>query len=119
MAITNYERVGKALEPLRDGLRPFVAWELEAWHGKYWITTVTAVVAKRARLAGRRRRAADGCGGPAAHDVGPVERGLQITLGFSERSLVSELRDVRNRWAHQEPFSTDDAYRASIGRPAC
>ncbi|NMC03046.1 MAG: ATP-binding protein, partial [Chloroflexi bacterium] len=34
------------------------------------------------------------------------------TLGFSERSLVSELREVRNRWAHQEPFTTDDAYRA-------
>ena len=34
------------------------------------------------------------------------------TLGYAERSLVSELRDVRNRWAHQEPFSTDDAYRA-------
>ena len=26
--------------------------------------------------------------------------------------LVNELRDVRNRWAHQEPFSGDDADRA-------
>src|SRR5207248_8801414 len=34
------------------------------------------------------------------------------TLGQADRSLVSELRDARNRWAHQEPFSTDDAYRA-------
>src|SRR5919202_1921687 len=34
------------------------------------------------------------------------------TLGQAERSLVSELRDVRNRWAHQEPFSSDDADRA-------
>src|SRR5690606_17419758 len=36
----------------------------------------------------------------------------------TERTLVSELRDVRNRWAHQQPFSTDDAYRAldSAGR---
>jgi hypothetical protein len=42
MAITNHERVGKALELLRDGLRPFVARELESKHGKYWITTVTA-----------------------------------------------------------------------------
>ncbi|MCL6431552.1 MAG: DUF499 domain-containing protein [Anaerolineae bacterium] len=33
-------------------------------------------------------------------------------LGQAERSLVSELRDVRNRWAHQERFTTDDAYRA-------
>src|SRR4030067_3104513 len=34
------------------------------------------------------------------------------TLGQAERTLVSELRDVRNRWAHQNPFSSDDADRA-------
>jgi hypothetical protein len=34
------------------------------------------------------------------------------TLGQAERTLVSELRDVRNKWAHQKPFSSDDAYRA-------
>src|SRR5690606_10809846 len=34
------------------------------------------------------------------------------TLGRAERSLVSELRDVRNKWAHQEPFSSDDTDRA-------
>ena len=40
------------------------------------------------------------------------------TLGPAERSLVSELRDDRNQWAHQEAFSGDDAYRAldSAGR---
>ena len=32
-------------------------------------------------------------------------------LGQDERTLVSELRTARNRWAHQEAFSTDDAYR--------
>jgi predicted AAA+ superfamily ATPase len=39
-------------------------------------------------------------------------------LGKSERSLVNELLGVRNAWAHQEPFSSDDAYRAldSAGR---
>ena len=39
---------------------------------------------------------------------GPFEK----SLGHSERRLVSELRDIRNRWAHQEPFSSDDTYRA-------
>ncbi|MBC7077776.1 MAG: ATP-binding protein, partial [Synergistales bacterium] len=34
------------------------------------------------------------------------------TLGFAERSLVSELREWRNKWAHQQPFSSDDADRA-------
>jgi hypothetical protein len=34
------------------------------------------------------------------------------TLGRAERSLVQERRDCRNKWAHQEPFSGDDADRA-------
>src|SRR5207244_13427355 len=34
------------------------------------------------------------------------------TLGRMERNYVSELIDARNRWAHQEPLSSDDAYRA-------
>ena len=40
------------------------------------------------------------------------------TLGPAERSLLSELRDHRNKWAHQQTFSGDDAYRAldSAGR---
>jgi hypothetical protein len=40
------------------------------------------------------------------------------TLGRAGRSLVQELRDWRNKWAHQEPFSSDDTDRAldSMGR---
>jgi len=112
MAITNHERVGKALELLRDGLLPFVERELEAQHGKYWITTVTANW--RNELSYRADE-------DEPHlDVSLVLRLLweqwnetfRRTLGFAERSLISELRDQRNKWAHQEPFSTDDAYRA-------
>jgi len=40
------------------------------------------------------------------------------TLGPADRSLVSELRDLRNKWAHQQTFTSDDTYRAldSSGR---
>ncbi len=40
------------------------------------------------------------------------------TLGHAKRSLVSELRDHRNKWAQQQVFSSDDADRAldSISR---
>ena len=41
------------------------------------------------------------------------------TLGHAERSLVSELREVRNKWAHQEAFSSDDAYRALDSAAGC
>ncbi len=32
-------------------------------------------------------------------------------LDHAERSLVSELREYRNRWAHQVDFNFDDTYR--------
>jgi len=34
------------------------------------------------------------------------------SLGQRVRTHVSELRDVRNRWAHQVPFTAEDAQRA-------
>ncbi len=118
MAITNYDRVGAALGLLKDGLYPFVERELEAQHGKYWITKVTTGWANDLVW-------------PEDGDTPNLDAAALLrlmweqwndvfrnTLGHAERSLVSELRDVRNRWAHQQPFSSDDAYRAldSLGR---
>ena len=112
MAITNYERVGKSLELLRDGLRPFIERELKTKYGKYWITKSTEDW--RGDL-----NWPDGADQPDM-DVALLLRLMweqwnevfRNTLGFAERSLVSELREVRNKWAHQSAFSTDDAYRA-------
>jgi predicted AAA+ superfamily ATPase len=118
MAITNYDRVGKALELLRDGLRPFVERELRAQYGKYWISSATS---------SWRDDVSFGADGDTPNlDAAPLLRLMweqwndvfRKTLGHAERSLVSELRDVRNKWAHQEAFSSDDAYRGldSAGR---
>jgi predicted AAA+ superfamily ATPase len=112
MATTNQERVGKGLELLRDGLKPFVARELEAKHGKYWITTVTSAWQRDLEWK-------DGENGPQL-DAAVLLRMMwdqwnvvfKDTLGFSERSFVSELREVRNRWAHQTAITSDDAERA-------
>ncbi len=38
MAMTNRDRVGKALELLRDGLAPFVKREMEREYGNQWFT---------------------------------------------------------------------------------
>ena len=112
MATTNYERVGKTLELLRDGLRPFVERELSAKYGKYWITKSTE---------GWQNDLTWPEGEELPHlDAAVLLRVMweqwnevfRNTLGFAERSLVSELRDVRNKWAHQATFTTDDAYRA-------
>jgi hypothetical protein len=110
IATTNYERVGKAMDLLRQGLQPFIERECQAQHGKYWVTAVTS---------GWRNELTWRDDDTPHLDIAALlklmwEQWHEVfrkTLGFAERSLVSELRDFRNRWAHQEPFSTDDAYR--------
>lgn len=117
MAVTNHERVGKALDLLRAGLAPFVEREVKTMPKE----EARALVA---RLAADDRLVTDK---PLAQwDVAALlklmwEAWLDVfsrTLGHAERSLVSELREQRNKWAHQETFSSDDAYRAldSAGR---
>src|SRR6516162_7797655 len=116
MAVTNQERVGKAMDLLRAGLAPFVEREFKSQHQ-------TAAEAAR-RYVGDERTV--GKKSITDWDVAALlkliwEAWNEVfgrTLGRAERSLVQELRDWRNKWAHQEPFSSDDADRAldSIGR---
>jgi predicted AAA+ superfamily ATPase len=118
MAITNQERVGKAMDLLRAGLAPFVDREVQS-----------GAKAGTIRMDAVRRFADDPMLGSkpiAQWDVaGLLKLMWEIwndvfgrTLGRADRSLVSELRDVRNKWAHQTPFSSDDTDRAldSMGR---
>ena len=119
MAITNHERVGKALDLLKAGLGPFVEREIKS-----------AVESRKLDAA----HPLHGYGGDRGLGNKPIPEqdvaGLlklmwdtwhhvfREILGSAERSLVSELRGHRNQWAHQESFSSDDAYRAldSVGR---
>ena len=111
MAITNQERVGKAMDLLRDGLRPFAERELKAKHGTNWMAEVRAVLAGRQLGQSKQNALQDVAVLLAVIDKawGQV---FGAILGRAERNLVLELTDVRNRWAHQEPFSSDDADRA-------
>jgi predicted AAA+ superfamily ATPase len=110
MAITNHERVGKALELLRAGLAQFVEREFRsAYHD--------AALAEAARWLGEDRMLAGKRLGE--WDIAALLKLMweawnevfRRSLGSAERTLVSELRDWRNKWAHQQPFSSDDAYR--------
>src|SRR5258708_21417313 len=112
MAQSNRERVGKALELLSSGLRPFVEREMKAVHGDRWKDVAqNNVWADR----GQHRRAAEPL--QDVHGIFTImwdqwNDVFSKHLGRADRTLISKLRDVRNRWAHQEPFTTDDAYRA-------
>ena len=118
MAITNQERVGKALELLKAGLGPFVEREVQ-----------DKIKAGGVHMDTIRRFVDD----PHLTDK-PIEQWdvaallklmwetwndvFRTVLGRAERSLVNEIRDQRNKWAHQDSFSSDDADRTldSIAR---
>ena len=112
MATTNHERVGKALELLKAGLGPFVDREIQG-----------AVKTQRVGADALRTFVDDpqiGNRRVPEWDVAALLKlmwetwnaAFRTILGPAERGFVGELRGHRNRWAHQEPFSSDDAYRA-------
>ncbi len=113
MAITNRDRIGKGLELTAAGVRPFVERELRAALGERWEESVRDTQ----RDAARKFNWDD----PQLLLAVLWDQWNAVfrqTLGPAERSLVSELRDVRNKWAHNDAFASNDAQRAldSMGR---
>ncbi len=111
MAITNHQRVGKALDLLRDGLAGYISREFASKFGDKALVEAQRFL-NSDRLRGNK---------PIAQwDAAALLRLMweswndvfRNTLGVAERALVSELRLARDRWAHQENFSGDDADRA-------
>ncbi|HOU29508.1 MAG TPA: Swt1 family HEPN domain-containing protein, partial [Thermoleophilia bacterium] len=109
MTVSNSQRVGDALAVLSRGLAPFVERELKSAYGDDWAPTVVDLL----DMDGYKVKKVS---------LDDVQFQLKVmwklwqpvfgkVLGQSERTLVSELMTARNAWAHQEAFSTDDAYR--------
>ena len=120
MSYSNLERVGKGLEVLRRGLSPYIARELKAALGNKWWQRVSenSLTGNIGVESKREGKAVDEA--YASLDVQALlvlmwhnwHEVFQVKLGHTGRSYISELRELRNRWAHQQPFTADDAYRA-------
>lgn len=118
MATTNRERVGTALEILKSGLAPYVSREFVARYKGRAKTELERIFDRPHDQ--RRIFSYSEPTKPFHHmDVTDLLRVMwvswndvfSLTLGRLERSLVSELREYRNAWAHQERFSGDDTIR--------
>ena len=106
MAMSNRERVGRAFELLAAGLGPYVdrRMRIQSTAKDRWFEQVKA-----------RERGSVSLQDPALQlkvmaDHWDVVFRNELTR--SDRNVVFELRDVRNKWAHNEAFTADDAYRA-------
>lgn len=106
------EHVTRALEVLTIGLIPFVEGEFRAQFQGSWVEQV------RPYLKEQKRPLLDG-----SHQL-HWDAHLLLTVMWDhwntvfrrkltpmERSLVGELREFRNRWAHRSDFDFDDTYR--------
>lgn len=108
---SNQERATMALDLLVAGLPAFVERQLQATYGETW--------EREARGSFRDNRGKTGEDGTIRWDAHSLltimwdqwNKAFRQVLGHRERSLVSELREYRNLWAHQVEFDFDDALR--------
>jgi len=126
MALTNKEKVGRALEALQRGLLPFVDEYMTAAApaGTDWVSLLEARDEQKHGASKKYSR----------DDVRFLLRVLTEewrsfgkALDRAQSALASELREVGNRWGHSATFSSDDVYRAldtterllvAVGAPA-
>jgi predicted AAA+ superfamily ATPase len=118
MAITNQDRVAKALDLLKAGLGPFAEREIHqaVKDGAVHMDTIRKF--SDDPVLARKTVAQWDVSGLLKLMWETWNEVFRKTLGPAERSLVGEIRGFRNKWAHQEAFSGDDADRAldSISR---
>ncbi|MGD8201366.1 Swt1 family HEPN domain-containing protein [Ornithinimicrobium sp. W1679] len=119
MATSNRERIGHMLNALSPALRDFISRTIdpELAEGQSWVSLVAARDLKKG-IEGKEYSEDD----PQVqlrmltenipHQVKPGWYPFDGVLSRVHQSYASELRDVRNDWAHHKSFSDDDAYRA-------
>ncbi|MBR8826990.1 MAG: hypothetical protein DSM107014_03630 [Gomphosphaeria aponina SAG 52.96 = DSM 107014] len=114
MGISNRETIGKALEYLCQGLYPYVEKEMQAVYNSDWLKKAASNLQNHQKKINRQ---ADEI---LREDVGTLlnlvskewNKVFKDKLSQSDRSLIQELIEVRNLWAHQSTFLTNDTYRA-------
>lgn len=116
MATSNRERVGRGLELLRDGLGPYVLSQALAKLPK----NQSDAISRRLLPKGPPKDAQKPADLAPHMDVQEVifvmgdfwKEVFHDQLGHAGRTLLSELRNLRNDWAHMKKIEIDDAYRA-------
>lgn len=111
MAMNNRDRVGKAFDLLSEGLVDVVDEVMTKVYGSTdWPRRWAEEDAARKGRSPQRITKED----VQTQLRAITERGYEFrnTLSRAQQSFASELRETRNQWAHNAPFSSDDAARA-------
>lgn len=111
MALSNNERLAKALDIFRTGLATFVERELQQSFTQGRIQHQLVVSFLEDRMYASKSILDWDVAGLISVMIGTWDIVFKQTLGAAERSYLHEIRIARNRWAHQEPCSSDDTMR--------
>jgi len=111
MSLSNRDRIQRGLELLKSGLIPYAEQRFQTYHGKDWLQQIQPLL---------RDELSTDAEGNVQWDTYALLKAMDRTwhdifkgtLGQTERSWLNELLAARNDWAHERPFSSDDAYRA-------
>lgn len=116
MPISNRNRVENALMYLNQGLYPYVEQEMRKIYGERWLKVATSHLSdNQSQKRQPEEILRDDISELLKLIIGQWSQVFKTKLGHGERALVSEIREVRNKWAHEmngKRFSTDDTYRA-------
>lgn len=111
MALNNRDRVGKAFDLLSEGLHDVVDEVMTGVYGtEDWTLSWAEEEARKRGMPVRVMTKRD----VQVHLRAITEQGYHFReiLSRAQQGFASELRETRNLWAHNEPFSSDDASRA-------
>lgn len=113
MAVSNREYVGRALDTLAGALDPFIDRILAPlMQGAPWTAILHVKDGERGSDRDYARTDLQCQLRVLTERLGALGFPFADTLSRGEQNLAGECRDIRNRWAHNTPFSPDDAYRA-------
>ncbi|WP_329053938.1 DUF499 domain-containing protein [Streptomyces violaceus] len=108
MAMSNLDRIGRVIQLLPDGLLPLVEREMTRRQGTTWFDDAVSEEREKGRSLTSKR--------DPQFLLNMIQRYwgsyFRHSLPGATRGYASEVNDVRNRWAHNEPFSADDTVRA-------
>ncbi len=110
MALSNRDRVGRALDILASGLQPFVDANMPAVmpDGKDWLD----VMRERDRRDGRPATMIRTDPRLLLRVIAEHQRAFRDSLSRTELAFAQEIREVGNKWAHNDAFSDADTMRA-------
>ncbi|MCB0075399.1 MAG: AAA+ family ATPase, partial [Caldilineaceae bacterium] len=119
MAKSNRDRISDVMDTLRDGLGPYVLREYKMrYKAGGYLAEIEDVLNTNAYTPPQLPDEAAALAGIDIHGwLNLIWRRwnevFSRTLGYAERNYVSELMTARNDWAHQQPFTNEDAYRVA------